>query len=212
MKHGLKVISDNEVIPTDKYEVFRLDRSKYTHPPDPINIKKFRESGGGVLIAVRKNIGVACKQIPIKCKAEILSVELTENSGRKTILSSFYRVGTLGDENHSAVEKYLTNIRRRRNVSGIVLVGDMNFPKVNWTDFVSTDPTEQLFLDTFGNLSLEQLVDTSTHIKGNILDYVIADIAHRVKNLSIEYDNLICGSDHYHIKLNLSLNIKAINL
>ena len=91
---------------------------------------------------------MTCKEIPIKCKAEILSIELTENSGRKTIFSSFYRVGTLGVENHSAVENYITKIRRRRNVNGIVIVGDMNFPKVNWIDFVSKDPTEQLFLNT----------------------------------------------------------------
>ena len=51
------------------------------------------------------------------------------------------------------------------------------------------------------------MVDTPTHIKGNILDYVITDIAHMVKNLSIESDNLICGSDHFRIKFNLSMNI-----
>ena len=33
-------ILDNEIIPIDTYEVFRLDRSKSTHPPDPNNIKK----------------------------------------------------------------------------------------------------------------------------------------------------------------------------
>ena len=199
-------ILDDEVIPTDKYEVFRLDRTKSTHPPDPNNINKFRENGGGVLIAVRKNIGVTCKEITIKCKAEILSVELTENSGRKTIFSSFYRVGTLGAQNHSAVESYLTKIRRCRNVTGIVIIGDMNFPKANWADFVSTDPTEQLFLNTFGNLSLEQLVDTPTQSKGNTLDYIITDIAHLIKNVSVDSNKLICGSDHYLIKFNISLN------
>ena len=199
-------ILDNEVIPIDKYEVFRLDRTKSTHPPDPNNPKKFRQSGGGVLIGVRKNIGVTCKVIPIRCKAEILSVELKESSGRKTIISSFYRVGTLGIENHSAVENYITKIRRRRNVTGIVLVGDMNFPKVNWTDFVSTDNIEQLFLNTFSNLSLEQLVNIPTHIKGNILDYIITDISHLIKNISVDSNNLMCGSDHYLIKFNMPLN------
>ena len=57
----------------------------------------------------------------------------------------------------------------------------MNLSRVNWDDFVSTDPTEQLFLNTFGNLSLEQLIDAPTHVKGNILDYLITDTAHLVK-------------------------------
>ena len=82
----------------------------------------------------------------------------------------------------------------------------MNFPKTHWEDLVSTDPTEQLFLNTFGNLSLEQLVDVPTHVKGNILDYLITDSVHLVKNLTVEPYHPICGSDHHLIKFDLSLN------
>ena len=82
----------------------------------------------------------------------------------------------------------------------------MNFPKVNWTDFVSPDPIEQHFLNTFGNLSLEQLVESPTHIKGNILDYIITDVAYLVKNVSVDSNNSICGSDHYLLKFNMMLN------
>ena len=38
-------ILDNEIIPTDKCEVFRLDRSAATHPPDPNNTKNFVRVG-----------------------------------------------------------------------------------------------------------------------------------------------------------------------
>ena len=118
----------------------------------------------------------------------------------------------LGAQNFSAVENYITKIRRRRKVTGIVIVGDMNFPNVNWTDFVTTDPTEQLFLNMFGNLSLEQMIDTPTHIKSNILDYLITYIAHLVKNFSVNSNNLICGSDHYPIRFNRLLNIIKMNM
>ena len=113
----------------------------------------------------------------------------------------------MGSENHSKIEKYITTIRRRRKVSGIFIIGDMNFPKVNWGDFVSTDPTEQLFLNTFGNLSLEQLVEAPTHIKGNILDYLITDSVHLVKKLIVDPCHPICVSDHHVIKFDLSLNV-----
>ena len=56
---------DNEIFPNDTYRCFRLDRSAKTHPPDPLNSKKFREKGGGVLIAVRSDITVEPKKIPI---------------------------------------------------------------------------------------------------------------------------------------------------
>ena len=84
-------ISDNEVISTDKYKVFRLDRSPSTHPPDPTNNRKFRINGGGVLIGVRHDLDIQSKLISVKCKAEILSIELTNKHGRKTILSTLYR-------------------------------------------------------------------------------------------------------------------------
>ncbi len=34
-------ILDSEVVPTNSYKVFRLDRSTQTHPPDPSNPRKF---------------------------------------------------------------------------------------------------------------------------------------------------------------------------
>ena len=132
-----------------------------TGPQPPIHLiqliqKKFRRNGGGVLIGIKHNIDIISTEIKIKCKAEILSIELTDKAGCKTIFSTFYRVGTLGSDNHKLVEKYLTTIRRRRNVKGIFLIGDLNFPKADWQNLISTDSTEQLFIDTFNNMSLEQ--------------------------------------------------------
>lgn len=53
-----KGIVDNWNIPTDKYKVFRLDRTTATHAPDPIDPNKFRQNGGGVLIGIKHNIDI----------------------------------------------------------------------------------------------------------------------------------------------------------
>ena len=201
-----KSISDNEIIPTDIYKIFRLDRTTTSHPPDPVYPKKFRRNGGGVLIGVKHNIDIVSSEIKIKCKAEILSIELTDKAGCKTILSTFYRVGTLGADNHTLVEKYLTTIRRRRNVKGIFLIGDLNFPKADWSNLISTDSTEQLFIDTFNNLSLDQMIDHPTHNKGNVLDILATDSPQRISNLIVISDRTICSSDHFPIEFKLSLN------
>ena len=114
--------------------------------PQPLTLQilllqeKFRKNGG-VLIGIKHNIDITSSEIKIKCKAEILSIELTDQAGCKTIFSTFYRVGTLGDDNHKLVEKYLTTIRRRRNVKAIFLIGDLNFPKADWQNLISTDST-----------------------------------------------------------------------
>ena len=42
-------ILDNEILPINNYDLFRLDRSSSSHPPDPVNPKKFKRNGGGIL-------------------------------------------------------------------------------------------------------------------------------------------------------------------
>ncbi len=200
-------ILDNEILPTDKYKIFRLDRSISTHPLDP-NSNRFRRNGGGVLIGIKHELDVVTNKIPIKCKAEILSIEISEDSGQKTILSTFYRVGTLGTDNHCMIDHYLKVIRRRRNVHQLILVGDLNMPCANWEDFTSQNPTEQLFLDTFGDLSMEQLVNEPTHRRGNVLDVVVADNPQAITELAVAHDRFVCGSDHLPITFNLRLRAK----
>ena len=201
-------ILDNEVIPTDTYKVFRLDRSSYTHPPDPTNNRKFRVNGGGVLIAIKHSLDIESKEIPVKCKAEILSIELTDKVGKKSIISSFYRVGTLGEDNHSSVSQYLHTIRRRRQVQNLTLVGDLNLPHACWENSSSPLQVEQSFIDTFNDLSLKQLVAVPTHIKGNILDNILTDKPDLITNIRVDSMHSPCGSDHFPIFFKLKLNAK----
>ena len=106
-------IHDNEVLPTEIYKTFRLDRSSYTHPPDTTNSRKFRKNGGGVLIGIKHDIDIESEHIPLKCRAEILSIVLTDKTGKKTIICTCYRVGTLGTGNHDRI-KDPTEILKRR--------------------------------------------------------------------------------------------------
>ena len=201
-------ISDNEVIPTDKYKVFRLDRCRSTHPPDPNNNRKFRLNGGGVMIGIRHNLDIESKIIPVKCKAEILSLEIKDKRGKKTIISTLYRVGTLGSDHHSRVDQYLRNIRRRRNVDKLILIGDMNMPNTDWELGVSNCRVEQLFLDTFNDLSLSQVINHPTHRKGNILDLILCDKPDHINDVQIDSDSGFGGSDHFSIIFKLNLDAR----
>ena len=201
-------IHDNEVIPTDAYKVFRLDRSSFTHPPDPNNSRKFRANGGGVLIAIKHSLDIESKEIPVKCRAEILSVELTDKNGKKSIISSLYRVGTLGGENHTRVSEYLHTIRRRRRVHSFTLIGDLNLPQACWDNGSSPVPIEQNFIDTFNDLSLQQLVTVPTHIKGNILDNILTDKPDLISDIFVDSMHRPCWSDHFPIHFKLKLNAR----
>ena len=102
-----KSIKNSELFPADIYKTFRLDRSDFTHPIDPNNPSKFRRNGGGVLIAIRRDIDVKSNKVEFKCPGEILAVTLTFNDGKMLILCSYYRVGTLGVDNHNIVRDYI---------------------------------------------------------------------------------------------------------
>ena len=91
-----------------KYKMFRLDRSTKTHPPDPINSKKFRKGGGGVFIYIRRDWDIKSTQLEFQAAAEILGITLKFNDNSKIIIASYYRVGTLGIANHSEFNDFVS--------------------------------------------------------------------------------------------------------
>ena len=206
-----KSISDSEIFPSE-YKIFRLDRSPKTHPPDRSNPNKFRKYGGGVLIAVRRDLDVISTKLEFTCSAELLGITLKFNDGRKIILCSFYRVGTLGIDNHREFCDYIRKARRRRGVCGIVVAGDLNMPEIDWGNFSSPKPVDQLFLDTFSNFGLEQLVNGPTHSKGNILDLVLTDKSRLITDLNVIDANKPCKSDHCAINFKLRAKVKRIKM
>ena len=124
-------ISSSEILPGKSYKIFRIDRSTETHPPDLDNPKKFKKSGGGVLIAVKSSLNLCPKLINSSWKAEIASVEIILPDKKKMTLSTLYRVGTLGALNAKEVETHLSEIFRSRKYKYNILIGDMNLDTVN---------------------------------------------------------------------------------
>ena len=64
MKYYLKIVSN----------YLDFDRSDKTHPYDPLNPRKYRKRGGGVMIAVNRKLDIQSKKVGIRVKVEILSV------------------------------------------------------------------------------------------------------------------------------------------
>ena len=83
------------------------------------------------MIAVRKDIDIKATKLEFHVFGEILGITLKFNDGRKLILCSYYRVGTLGEENYNEFKDFVTKGRSRRGVIGIIIAGDLNLPKIN---------------------------------------------------------------------------------
>ena len=79
----------------------------------------------------------------------------------------------------------------------IIMTGDLNQPAVEWNSFSTNDAEFEGFLDMMVTHSLIQLINSSTHKSGGILDVLISNLP----ELSLPPKHIIpvCFSDHYAI-------------
>ena len=205
-------ILNNEILASGMYNTFRLDRCPDTHPIDKFNPKKFRKNGGGVLIAVHSQLSVTSRIIPLKCMAEMLAIELIFENNTKIIIATCYRVGTLGLENADEILKALKVLSRKNSAKKLILVGDFNLPKIDWSNGTGTSTLENAFLNGFAECGMIQCVHEATHTKNSILDLVLSKNADHIKNLKIASDSLYCFSAHYPITFDVMVSCKRREL
>ena len=198
-----KSIHSNEIFPDSQYEIFRNDRSKKTHPPDPNNPNKFRRNGGGVLLAIRSDLNATTKRLSVSLGLEMLAIKITFPNNESIIVCSCYRVGTLGLTHHDTFISYIRSLVSKRKPPKLYIIGDLNLPHANWISSHSSIPIEQAFINSFNDLSLCQLVSNVTHKGGNILDVLLSNCANTIENLDVLEPHTICKSDHMPITFSI---------
>ena len=196
-------ISNNEIFPNSQYEIFRNDRSRKTHPQDPNNPSKFRENGGGVLLAIRSDINATTKRLPVSLGIEMIAVKITFPNNESIIVCTCYRVGTLGQENHDTIVNYIHSLVSKKSPPKIYIVGDFNLPSVNWSNSTSDSSIEQSFIDSFNGLCLSQLITSRTHNNGNMLDILLTNFENTVSDVQVLDPHSVCKSDHFPISFTI---------
>ena len=86
------------------------------------------------MIAINNNLAASFKIIPVKCKAEMLAVEILLENKTKILISTCYRVGTLGLNNAEEILKAVSTLMRKKSAKKVILVGYFNRPHINWSD------------------------------------------------------------------------------
>ena len=185
-----------------------MDRSLTSHPPDPNNPLRFRRNGGGVLLAIRNDLDLTCKQVKLNSGAEIIAVEFTTTTGLKFIICTCYRVGTLGRENLENIKTSLSTLLKRRRLSKIFFIGDLNFPGIAWNKLKTSDPLEQSSIDMFTDLGLAQMVFEPTHVSGNTLDILLMNSTTSISNLKVGEKDSFCRSDHFPIQFEIKAKVQ----
>ena len=189
-------IKSNEILPTNIYIIFRLDRSTASHPPDPDYPQKFKNNGGGLLIGIKRSLNLNPKLVNQSCSAEVLSIQLSLPNKKKICLSTVYRVGTLGTNNFCQLQKHFTSISSSNKFKHSYTIGDFNLDTINWHLNSTSNSTHSLFLNLFNDLGLTQLVQTPTHKHNNILDIFLTDSPDMVENVNIHDPGSYIHSDH----------------
>ena len=200
-------ILDSEILPPNLYKIFRWNGKHLSHPPDPDNPLKYKRNGGGVLIVVSCSLQLSSCRVYLNCEAELLAVEVVMNDNSKLVITTCYRVGTLGIKNCREICNAITKLLRKKRVKKLFIIGDFNLRNVNWETNSSTNNVEQLFLEESFKLGLIQCITAPTHTKGNILDILLTNSESLLSNVHILSNCEICKSDHYTITFDLKLKI-----
>ena len=206
-----KSIGDHEVIHDKTYKVFRNDRNRISHPADPIDPKKFREYGGGVLVAVREDIeGIDIKELRPRKGAEMIAAEVTLND-KKFIFSTIYRVLNLGEENHNSIVNTIKSYYKVRNPRKIIIAGDLNLNEVLWPlseNNFTGNTTQKLFIDSFHELGLTQSINQATHCKGRTLDLLLTNNDCLLSKIEVLSKDSVVKSDHFPVTFCVDVNFK----
>ena len=85
-----------------------------------------------------------------------------------------------------------------------VVLGDLNFPYINWDTYTGPESNPQLFADLSFDLNLTQLILQHTHRNGNILDVVLtnSNVIHNT-NVPLKLPDGLT-SDHFAVTFLIS--------
>ena len=121
------------------------------------------------MVAHRDDINISShKFCKFSTQAELLSIFVNLNNV-SVCISTFYRVGTLSYDNFSNVRDYLRCLVKSKGFKRHILIGDLNFPTIDWPSGATSNTLERDFVDLLcGDLGHSQLIHSPTHTLGNI--------------------------------------------
>ena len=116
--------------------------------------------------------------------------------------------------NHGSIMNSLTSFYGGRAHKKVFVVGDFNLSSVEWplSDLHdnSTNRLEKMFIDSFYELGLQQLINTPTRFKGKVLDLLLTNDSSLVRNSKVLKNEFICKSDHYPITFSVACKVNHL--
>ena len=151
---------------------------------------------GGILIAIKANLNPVL--IESNHMHEVLVVRATIDSLRVNFILTYRPPGYSASDNQALVEFLDQKINQLDN---IYLLGDFNYPHINWSNSTASTPEEAAFLNFCTSNSLSQFVNEPTRDE-NILDLVLTfDL---LEPLQVNVLENFSNSDHNIVEILIS--------
>jgi len=177
-------VYDNEIFPPN-YAIYRKDRSS---------------RGGGVLLAV--DTSIPSRLLTSPDDIEVVTVEILTTKPCKICV--LYNPPNSGTDYQDHLLSYVSLLMKE--VDPVVIMGDFNTPDVDWSTFNANSQFSSNLCDLIFQYNYTQLVESATHVQGNILDLIITNCDESIDNLHIHsVDNPLLKSDHYPVTFNLDM-------
>ena len=164
--------------------------------------------GGGLLVYAKENLVVKPVLIDNEFnmfrRFEVLRSESKDDGRFETkpnlTITLVYRPPRSRTENINELCKLFRN-----SGDNSILIGDFNFPMINWDELTSDRSCENFLQCTMDN-NFEQLVTFPTHVRGNVLDLIFTNRPENIIN--IESLGNLSNSDHSILSIDVIFNPK----
>ena len=167
------------------FTIFRKDRDNGNNPH------------GGVLIAVKSELNPVIQDH--RSNAEILLVNMFINNVSFKIVNAYRSTALNSEQNVEFVDFLRMKLSHHNNY---ILLGDLNYPNIDWQHISSGFPMESYFLDFFIENNLIQYIHEPTRGQ-NILDLCIGPPNVSISNVEIHEE--FSTSDHSYFTFDLGV-------
>ena len=131
---------------------------------------------------------------------EVLACEINLSQGDKLLLCVFYRSPSSSEDNSRKINELMRRLISL-NHSHVLMVGDYNYPKIDWTSYTSDSKHEDInfeFIECVRDCYMHQHVTTPTRGRGtetpSVLDLVFSNEAELVEGVTTNAP--LGASDH----------------
>ena len=150
-----------------------------------------RGRGGGLLVYAKTGLQI------LSCDKSVIFNQYCKFVVRGVTFYLIYR-----SPNSTAVEMARLAGLIRQAEKDCVIIGDFNLPSIDWGAATARGAAVEV-LEAVEDRLMVQMVDFSTHVKGNILDVIITNMPERV--LEVRDEGRLGKSDHVMIVMELSV-------